>query len=953
VIPNNPKPPARQRGDLDEFVSEKMWYPARDVSAVLESFKDRAAARKQDLDQSPEWPRLFECAAAVRQQNVDFLGNSPWQPPQTADEAKALFDSACDDMQRMVGSSGSGAVYDRYHSTVGDWIRLEKVLLRRLFNERFDRLNAASPYKVLSNSGLDNVNEGFVGFLRVFGKREPHPERKKHVRLIFATNIVDQLVMRVMFGWYSFASVDTWDSSGFGPGLGFNDEKLEQLLALLRRFRRPCGVDASAWDWHVTWYLMMAFVVTLGGIGSDWWFSMACKLTFLQFNPVCVLPNGEVVCFDVPGLMPSGWYLTGHANTRMACVAAKYATDPDELAAAMGDDTNLEGDGYEPANIMSRYLELNQELHQMETPEGRVIEFCSHRFDLDKGTIQFLGHSKTITKFQFTDSASVDDLALALRLSPVAHAVLDAVGYADDSPLRAYVTESARRWGAQTDQTGSSFAFPTRLRYRSLEFGGPSTANNLASNLFSTATSPLLRTGFSFNTPTELISGVLMPPPHEKSGEKKKVKSLEHVVQQLQSKAKKHTKANKKPGVSKRGYSSRNEYLTTLLNPEDTPGVRIPDDFTFPSAVFQTRLEFGLVTDANGNAYRAAGLGVGPGTSGMMKIGIDANGALGMMTSTTVSGGMPSGYIAAALTANGILTAADVTQIQANFSSIRPVSAQLSFIPTSAITTATGLVSAGCFSRDQFPAAVDPVGATTPGFTAAYGAGSSGRGGNGFTTLQQFNGSPSVRSVRSTEALTVLWKPQDGRDFQYRPVSTGSDNNCQFFAEQFGNATGSTWDSYLIPMQAAAVAQSNSALTAPQNVLLSATQSQAYPWMGLVLSGCPATTQMGQVVIVVNWEALPISALSLVAALAPSPNNPLELAQAMNVVEHTPEVIKPQEPSDPATRAINLASRGASHLYDGTDAKKAVSGQSVFSMIKDVASSLPWGAIAGGVAALL
>jgi hypothetical protein len=311
-------------------------------------------------------------------------------------------------------------------------------------------------------SGAEKVAGGYTDIWRLFGKNEPHPRTKKHVRLIFGTGIVDQLCYRLVFGWFCEASTETWDVSHFAPGMGVNDPGLEKLFDVFRKFRCARGVDGSSWDWHVTWYhLLCAMLVVRRCSESRWFQKMAWRMMALNLNGVILLPDGRLVVLVEPGLMFSGWFLTSHVNTIMAVIVAKYATTPLSFAYAAGDDTVLD--------LFKRWVDGLQELYTVDEVRaayrafGQVVKdvvgtqtsitFCSLAFDLESETVQGLNASKILHSFcsKKESERDYDELLLAMRLCPevvrtreiILECGLGAVG----GKVSADVDGALRRWG--------------------------------------------------------------------------------------------------------------------------------------------------------------------------------------------------------------------------------------------------------------------------------------------------------------------------------------------------------------------------------------------------------------------------------------------------------------------------------------------------------------------------
>lgn len=403
--------------------------------------------------------------------------------------------------------------------------------------------------------------------------------------------------------------------------------------------------------------------------------------------------------------------------------------------------------------------------------------------------------------------------------------------------------------------------------------------------------------------------------------------------------------------------AAANDYMLTLADPGLHKGARVPDTNTLPSATFCTTLDLAVNTDTNGHyvvaiepLFNNGGLRAGiVGSTG-------ANpGSLGLLAGPN---DLPVGYVSASIF--NVLSLADIAAISSTFASVRPVSASLEWIPTANALNASGMACGGTFPREQFVCKPSPPGMSgTDMFNSAFAFNVPA-----FSSVNDILSSEYVQSIGAVQPLKVLWKPEDYQSWTYRSTGTGvttslnSPNSAPvaFSPWLSANNTGlgppvgsGLPDLYYLPFltgQPPAPGQAE----VPSPLIT----YPGEPWMLFALIGGQVSSVVGQLRITINWEGIAVSTGSNIVSAKISPNNPLELAQASNVIAQAPDVVFPTIPQDPGTQVLTAIAKGATHLYDGAvPQKKAISGESIFDKLGDVASKIPWGALASGALALL
>lgn len=423
----------------------------------------------------------------------------------------------------------------------------------------------------------------------------------------------------------------------------------------------------------------------------------------------------------------------------------------------------------------------------------------------------------------------------------------------------------------------------------------------------------------------------------------------------------------------------RNEYLASIVDPSEAgKGSKVPDGNVFPSVAFQTRYVDELRTDAHGRALACHaptlyGGGFHPGLH-------DAAGTVTVHAHDPASADLqvpplgPTEYTN--FEVHDIIPSQTLRSITTNFAAIRPVSFVARFTPTQAPLTAAGALYAGIAPREQMMASTNTW--TTNGGSTVAGYNLPGAGAlSGFSDWK--SGAAYVATIRDPAQL--LWRFQDNRDFEYRTTTAeswagaGASNSplapvtfntvapwCANFDRESTfsypaiipaatNVVGpvESYNLMVLPGGIGVVDDSPAppSLSPPIGDLVQIDKDFTYPWTFWAVDGADPNTAVGEVEFIVNWEAIPTVGTRSIMATTPSPSNPLELAQASNIVPSLPPASNPDNAGQPENKILRAASAAAGDLYvTATPKKAAVEGKSFLNRLltgagKIAASLLP------------
>jgi hypothetical protein len=418
----------------------------------------------------------------------------------------------------------------------------------------------------------------------------------------------------------------------------------------------------------------------------------------------------------------------------------------------------------------------------------------------------------------------------------------------------------------------------------------------------------------------------------------------------------------------------KNLYAESLLNPAGTKDAKIPDDSTIPSITLQTSFKTTVESDASGNYYTAIKPTVNFGGYTVRRNPGISNAPLKMQS---VGGDtLDPAWIGGKQF--HIVSTSQLSSITTTCAAIRPVSMSVEFIPTEAALTAQGVGGTGLYSGQSLPATWDSSDTGVKGLTDP--------------TTDHWRGdlAPAYMSealtamkteVNAMTGFTTFWGPEDDGDFEYRALEfTNVNDSNQPSPGAQSNATTQGWINFTYRADDGAggvetykyVAPWNVAVN-PYNLVREIGQSGftdpttgdlcglpmvedadlSYPWVAILFMGTNPSVTLGELVITVNWEAIPNQSIQSVVSATHSCWNPEELAQAANLIRNVPETIT-EKKNDPNTKIRLAALKSTKDLYDPTIPKKrAVEGESFFDRVRRFASKIDWSLVASAGKALL
>lgn len=386
--------------------------------------------------------------------------------------------------------------------------------------------------------------------------------------------------------------------------------------------------------------------------------------------------------------------------------------------------------------------------------------------------------------------------------------------------------------------------------------------------------------------------------------------------------------ARRAAGPRPRLPGARNDYLATLADPVGEQGFGIPDCNMRPTSKVHTTHRIVVSTDAQGNAAYAfkPSISTSSVNTGGVKLGLDANGVVTYMAAGAPDLGASSGAVV-----TPIVTANDYAEMNAQFSEYRCVSAKFEYTPTEAALSAKGTVI-GCLApRDDIVWIGETTVTSTTGLCAKY------NGGNGYSVVADLADYPSAVEGPGARGLAVLYAPDDEQDRQYMPInpedsSVTLQQQTGFKSKSFLNATTGNTDAYLFPGNVTSVNVAAPTAVAQWRNYFDLSQPTAH----IVFSGCAVGT-IGYIMVDVNWECVSRGE-SILMDSEPTFENPLELAQAGNVMKRTPCAYLPNDPNAVSTQKVQVAKAMAGDLYNGTPPKAAVEGSGFGGWLKGLLS---------------
>lgn len=403
------------------------------------------------------------------------------------------------------------------------------------------------------------------------------------------------------------------------------------------------------------------------------------------------------------------------------------------------------------------------------------------------------------------------------------------------------------------------------------------------------------------------------------------------------SKQSKSGRKSGKHGVAKRaGPSSRNDYLSSLLDPFNAKGIGIPDFDTAKVLTVTTVNRYPVTSDSGGRRviiFRPGNAG-GIMTPGMQTA--DGNNLHSMLNSSANKGGGTTG---AGVT--NLLKANDLTLFQNDFEQVRPVSMGLKWVPTQNATTMQGLIYVvDHIPGDCFPVPLSSATAAAGGIEQATGSLLSAQNVAAFTNMSDIEASADHINHISKE-LVSSWTPDLPDNIMWRRIgeNAGQSDFSGTYQYKWLNTTLGGDDDYIVPGHYSGIGNSTTkTFTSIANV----ERLDDDPFASIIwaFDGCTVSAALGDVEIVVNWEVQVRPGLSSIMPTRVVPSNPDEFAQASNIIQQVPRSYYPGDPNEPTTQLMPHIRGAATHLYDGTPKKQAVEGTSLWSKIKSVGGKL-------------
>lgn len=391
-----------------------------------------------------------------------------------------------------------------------------------------------------------------------------------------------------------------------------------------------------------------------------------------------------------------------------------------------------------------------------------------------------------------------------------------------------------------------------------------------------------------------------------------------------------------KPRRAGAGSVERNAYLESLLNPEYAHDARVPDDSCLPSATFHTQRSFDLSTNADGracyvlgpnyvslnHANQSAGIGA-------IKLGVTVGSTEGELV-LAEAGSPDLDPSNPGCTTFQVMTSDMKTQIAENFAAIRVVSACLKIVPIAAAMTASGALATGLVPRGEFVGRLD-CGAASPanGLDAFFTT-------RGAQSIDDVFSGPENQVTNATVESCVTWFPQDAVDNIYKPTLAGARQGTFAVTTCLDTVTGNI-NRFYAPFALEAGAVVNSTSNTGGTQLPDTTFST--PYFVVAIKDAPATTKTHTATLTINYEAIPLTNVSMLTSSEPSPANPLELAQATNTVRNLPNT-RYALPGDAPTHMYEAATAAAAHLSTRGPVKSVVEGRSFLDEIKKGATSV-------------
>jgi len=284
--------------------------------------------------------------------------------------------------------STPGIPLNYYCSKKGVWCEDRKSIILTVL----DRLNLMFNYNGNHTTGIDLVKSGLCDPIYTFIKDEPHKREKLdkgRFRIISGVSLIDNLIERLLFSTLNKIEIEMNSYIPFKPGMGLHDEGQERLYSWFQARQKEykiCSSDVSGWDWSVPFWLLNCDLLYRLRFcqGSSAWAKLArIRFECLKYK-VFQLPSGKMFTQDIPGILPSGSYLTSSTNSHMRlmlCFIVQLLLGVDAESEAeggqMGDDAierYLDG-------MLDQYVALGFTVKGVKEMPENDFSFCSTHWD--------------------------------------------------------------------------------------------------------------------------------------------------------------------------------------------------------------------------------------------------------------------------------------------------------------------------------------------------------------------------------------------------------------------------------------------------------------------------------------------------------------------------------------------------------------------------------------------
>lgn len=309
-------------------------------------------------------------------------------------------------------SPTNGPIIDKYADLILGVVNDRLNALYNSYDKVYNSTIEIEPYKLCEMNLVDAM--------RVFIKGEPHSISKieeGRLRIIFSVGFIDNLIARILCSKMKKQEIANCDVIPSKPGMGLHDEGLKSISSYVRSMQEgsPTGdifsLDVKAWDWSMTWadflFDYRRRVSLVLGSRSSSWFKVLFVHMYCMARKVLIFSDGTMVQQLVPGVMPSGWYLTSDTNSgiNVGIAFSKFFKENPEVdvqnvpfdsykPAANGDDIIVSGFGAE--EWREHYHSFGKIMSLCEKITWQSFEFCSTQF-MDNG----LGYPVRVAKTMY------------------------------------------------------------------------------------------------------------------------------------------------------------------------------------------------------------------------------------------------------------------------------------------------------------------------------------------------------------------------------------------------------------------------------------------------------------------------------------------------------------------------------------------------------------------------